>query len=375
MGQVMSVVDRLAGNPNSKLDAGNVVDVIGQIFNAVTAGYQRVATLEASTSLTAAEAPATAASVPATPATAETPIAIEVSPVEARTETVRAAPITVSATPRAQKAAAKKTAAVAVKSAPTAKTPEPAPAETKAPEVKADAPATAKATTKNKAGKATDKVAVKPSPAPEPLTEVVAVEDKDITIVESMIREHGSARAAAAVVDQNRTRGRKTAWQKIIEERADQELRDAAKTSKKVDAKGLADAIAGRNPKEVTEAEASRAYSLETTGYPFSHIERKPFMDPEKALGAKITCLIDGEQRTMMSRYIDAKYAMKPDEYIAHFALRPDYPMTADIYKKEKRRLAAVQELGKGKRTVEEAPPVQQPTPATTNRRSRKRAA
>jgi predicted transcriptional regulator len=204
-------------------------------------------------------------------------------------------------------------------------------------------------------------------------------EEKDQATADSMIAEHGSARAAAAYIEKNRTRGRKTAWQKIIEQKADDELRSAARNHKKINAEGLASAIAAK-PEGVSEAQAKKAYSLETTGYAFAHIDRKPVIDPEKALGAKITCLIDGVEKTMMSRYIDAQFAMSPEEYIAHFDLRPDYPMTADGYKGEKRRLAAVQGLGKGKRTTtaeEAAPaPVEEATPATvSNRRSRKRAA
>lgn len=387
MGQVMSVVDRLAGNPNSKLDATNVIDLINKLTETVSAGYQRVSDLETSTSLTAAVTPAkTAAEVttaPATSAPVQAPTVAEAAPAETPVAVVTETP-KATAAEQPVKAAAKRTASATVKSAPAPKTPAaktvakaPAPAPVvEAPAAKTETVAKvdpAKAPTKATA-KATKNV-TKEAPAP------VANEDKDVATAESMIQEHGSARAAAAYVEKNRTRGRKTAWQKIIEERADQELRAAAKTHKKINAEGLAAAIASaqqdRKDKksEVTDAQAAREYSLKTTGYPFSHIDRKPFMDPEKALGADITCLIDGSKRTMMSRYIDAKYAMTPEEYIAHFDLRPDYPMTADLYKKEKRRLAGEQGLGQRKAEEEAAAAVEQVTPATTKRRSRQRAA
>ncbi|MCS4089854.1 MucR family transcriptional regulator [Rhizobium sp. BK176] len=370
MDQVLSIVDRLAGNPNSKLDATNLVDVINKLTDTVSAGYQKVAALEASTSLTAAETPAvrTAAAPAATEtAQAEAPVVAETAPASAPAP----APAPVVSAPVAQptRSAAKKTASATIKSAPAVAAPT-APA--------AKAPAATKAAAPKTAAKSTARAAKKaPAPAPVPQAPMTA-EEKDQSIAESMIAEHGSARAAAAYVEKNRTRGRKTAWQKIIEERADQELRSAAKNHKKINAEGLAAAIAAK-PTGVSEAQAKKAYSLETTGYAFSHIDRKPVMDPEKALGAKITCLIDGVEKTMMSRYIAAEFAMSPEEYIAHFDLRPDYPMTADGYKGEKRRLAAVQGLGKGKRTTAEeaAPaPVEEATPATvSNRRSRKRAA
>ena len=376
MGQVMSVVDRMAGNPNSKLDVSNLIDTITKLTDVITAGYQRVASLETSTSLTAAVSPAAAAEVTTAPAPVAAPATAEVAPAATVTETVQPAPEV--------KAATKRTASASVKSAPAAKAPQAkaAKSQTKtapviqAPVVKAPEPAPEVApVTEAKAGRKSAKAAKGSKRASKqqeaaPMTQ----EQKDIATAESMIQEHGSARGAAAYVEKNRTRGRKTAWQKIIEERADQELRTAAKSHKKINADGLAAAIASIKGTDISEGQAARDYSLRTTGYAFSHLDRTPKVDPEKALGAKITCLIDGEKRTMMSRYIEAKYAMKPEEYIAHFDLRPDYPMTADTYKKEKRRLAEVQELGK--RKADDAVPVEeQATPAATNRRSRSRAA
>jgi predicted transcriptional regulator len=375
MDQVMSITDRLAGNPNSKLDVNNLFDFITKLTDTVTAGYHKVAVLEASTSLTAAETPAVKTVATAAPTAvaetvqAEAPVAAEPAPV------VAAAPAPSARTARPNKAAAKKTASATVKSAPAVEAPA-------APVLKAPASATPKAAAPKATAKSTAKASKKsaaPAPAPTPAPQgPMTAEEKDQATADSMIAEHGSARAAAAYIEKNRTRGRKTAWQKIIEERADQELRSSARNHKKINAEGLAAAIASK-PTEISEAQAKREYSLETTGYPFSFLDRKPVMDPEKALGTMITCLIDGAERTMMSRYIEAKYAMTPEEYIAHFDLRPDYPMTAGGYKEEKRRLAEVQELGKGKRTTEEAAPapaVEEATPATvSNRRSRKRAA
>jgi predicted transcriptional regulator len=352
MDHVMSVVDRLAGNPNSGLDVNNVVDTITKLQSTITAGYQRVLNLETSTSLTAAVTPAETA-VEVTASAPETATAVE-TPAEAPVEVANVAP---KATAKPTKAASKKTESTTVKSTPA---PKEIVSQTKA---------------------ATEEATAKPTEATNESAAPIVNEDKDVATAESMIKEHGSARAAAIYIEQNRTRGRKTAWQKIIEERADKELRSAAKNHKKINADGLASAIANaqqdRKDKKskITDAQAAREYSLKTTGYPFAHIDRKPVMDPEKALGAKITCLIDGVQKTMMSRYIDAKYAMSPEEYIAHFDLSPDYPMTADLYRNEKRRLAEEQGLGQRGGEEEAAPVVEQVTPATTKRRSRQRAA
>ncbi|MCV9963620.1 MucR family transcriptional regulator [Pararhizobium sp. BT-229] len=48
-----------------------------------------------------------------------------------------------------------------------------------------------------------------------------------------------------------------------------------------------------------------------------------------------IYCLFDNERRTMLTRYIEAKYGMTPDEYRAYCGLPADYPMTAKNYIEE----------------------------------------
>lgn len=332
MEQVMSVMDKMAGNPNSKLDATNFGDVMSNVTDVLISGYRKVDAYNSSTSLTAAEQPATVSSAPApVPAAAPAPVA-ETAP--AQVTEIAEATVAPAIAPQPERTAAKKTATNTIKSAPAKKT-----------------------------GKAANKAA--PAPAPVTPAPVEVDQNEDVATADSMIREHGSARQALAYLDANKKRGRKTAWHKIIEERAEKELREAP-TMGVPDADAIAQAMAAGKTREEASAEL--------TGYKFADISRTPIMDPEKALvGTKMTCLIDGAKRTMMSRYLDSKFGMSPEEYRAHFNLRSDYPMTTDSYKNEKRRLAEVQQLGKRRPAqAEAAAPAEA---ATTTRKTRTRKA
>lgn len=99
----------------------------------------------------------------------------------------------------------------------------------------------------------------------------------------------------------------------------------------------------------VMEAEAEAA-EPEEPPYKFADLSREPVMDPEEAIkGDILICLIDGEPRKMMSRWLSSRYNMTPEEYIAHFNLRDNYPMTSPGYSNEKRLYAKKQGLGTSK--------------------------
>lgn len=327
MDQVLAIMEKMAGNPNSQINAANVVQIMNQVTDTVIDGYKRVAELQTSTSLTAAEKPATVPQV-----------------ATAQTETQEAAPVAQPAAGPVQTETA---------------TAEEAPAVAAAPKAAAKRTSSDSNTMRSTASKKAEGPKVEETVAQAPEPQPVLPVDEDTATAESMIREHGSAEAALKVLEENRKRGRKSAWHKIIEARADEERRAAPKKSGKVNAQALAEAIArGKTPEEA---------SAEQTGYKFAHISRKPVMDPEKAIGAtEITCLIDGVKRTMMSRYLKSEHHMTPKEYIAHFGLRDDYPMTTQGYRTEKRRLAEIQKLGKRKAEEAAAAPAQ--TPAASNR-------
>ncbi len=59
-----------------------------------------------------------------------------------------------------------------------------------------------------------------------------------------------------------------------------------------------------------------------------------------------IVCLIDGERRKMLHRYLKARYVISPEEYRKHFGLPSDYPMTAPGYSAQKSVEAMQQGLG-----------------------------
>lgn len=77
-------------------------------------------------------------------------------------------------------------------------------------------------------------------------------------------------------------------------------------------------------------------------GYKFAHISRTPFnnMDPEDAIKPdSIINLIDGVEQTFIKRALATKYGMTPEEYRAHFGLRPDYPVVAPNYAKKRQEI------------------------------------
>jgi predicted transcriptional regulator len=356
MVQVLSIIERLAANPNSNLTATNVTQVIDSVHETVMKGYKKVAEFQASTSLSTADR-----------STAETPrtetATTVTAEVAAPTQTISAPVAPVISAP---KAAAKATDVEIVKS--------PAPKQAKKEEQPAKVEETV-AEVEETVAEVEETVAdIEETVADveETVAEPDQTLDEDRMVVASMIEEHGSAVAALAVLEANRKRGRKAAWHKLIEAKADEERRAAPMKSAMVDPQALAEALkSGKTAEEVSQ---------EQTGYKFAHISRVPIMDPEKAIGKQmITCLIDGVARTMMSRYLKSDHNMTPKEYIAHFGLRPDYPMTSPTYREEKRRLAAVQKLGKRKpesvKQTTTATAEKAATAGSTNRRTRTRKA
>lgn len=255
-------------------------------------------------------------------------------------------------------------------------------------EVKEDAaepapPASGKDESKATKASARRKAPAKKKAPAKPETLLPRKGDTDEQVAERFINEYGSARVANEMVRTIKRRGRKAEWQKMIEARAREEIRSAPLT-----ADSYVAAIAGNG-----KAGSSGAQSA---GYKFAHIPREPIMDPEEAIGFEnITCLIDGSKRTMLQRYLRTTFGMEPDEYRAHFNLRDDYPMTAEAYSKEKRDLAKQQGLGKGnakepepeakpvksksgktaKSKAAPAAPAKRAKPASTNRKTRRRAA
>lgn len=162
-----------------------------------------------------------------------------------------------------------------------------------------------------------------PRPVPEPAViwdlRRKGVEIDTITQVDAWVAEWGSARdALEAVLRGRELRGRRPEFVKILEIAADDEER-----------------------REVDEL-------IEAGEYKFAKIPRTPVAPIEGSVTDEhIVCLVDGSKRTMLSRYLKAKFRMTPREYIIHFGLPSDYPMTATRYRDTKSDLAVHQGLGK----------------------------
>jgi predicted transcriptional regulator len=289
--QALEIVKTLAMNPSGNLTADNVGTVMDKVVDAAVKAHRRFIDLMSS-------------STSAQPIAAAAPVASPVEMVEARIAKIKsdsaAAPV-VAPTPAPVVAAAEEEPVVSVRGS-------------AAPEEEA----TAEAEVPDFGG------------------------DEDQMLAYNMVLEHGSAQAAAATFESKR--GRKPRYQKLIEDQAKAEIRNAPNAGK---VPAMAAAVSH-------VAEGSPAVSSGT--YKFAHIDRKPHMDPQKAIKYEgIVCLIDGESRTMLSRYLKAVHKMTPQEYIAHFNLPDDYPMTAQSYSDQKRKLAEKQGLGKY-RTKEATP-------------------
>jgi len=65
-----------------------------------------------------------------------------------------------------------------------------------------------------------------------------------------------------------------------------------------------------------------------------------------------IVCLEDGKKFKMLKRHLKTDHNMTPKDYRVRWGLRPDYPMTAPNYAKERSALAKKIGLGRKTKTV-----------------------
>ena len=73
-----------------------------------------------------------------------------------------------------------------------------------------------------------------------------------------------------------------------------------------------------------------------------------PFMDPQEAIqGDGIVCLIDGEKRKFLSRYVRQVHGLGWEEYLRRFDLPADYPRTSKDVIEQRKELAIERGLGK----------------------------
>lgn len=73
-----------------------------------------------------------------------------------------------------------------------------------------------------------------------------------------------------------------------------------------------------------------------------------PFMDPQEAIQDDgIVCLIDGEKRKFLSRYVRQVHGLGWEEYLRRFDLPSDYPRTSKDVIAQRKELAIERGLGK----------------------------
>ncbi|MBY5475725.1 MucR family transcriptional regulator [Rhizobium leguminosarum] len=98
-----------------------------------------------------------------------------------------------------------------------------------------------------------------------------------------------------------------------------------------------------------------------------------PFMDPQEAIqGDGIICLIDGEKRKFLSRYVRQVHGLEWHEYLRRFDLPDDYPRTSKDVIAQRAKAATERGFGKHDRipNVEEQVQVTIPVRRTFGRRS-----
>jgi len=63
-----------------------------------------------------------------------------------------------------------------------------------------------------------------------------------------------------------------------------------------------------------------------------------------------IVCLEDGKRLKTLKRHLRAAFGLSPEEYRAKWQLPPDYPMVAETYSEQRRKLAKRIGLGRQRR-------------------------
>jgi predicted transcriptional regulator len=63
-----------------------------------------------------------------------------------------------------------------------------------------------------------------------------------------------------------------------------------------------------------------------------------------------LVCLICGKKQKLLKRHLAGEHELTPDEYRQRFGLKPDYPVVAPNYAKQRRELALSIGLGRPKK-------------------------
>jgi predicted transcriptional regulator len=85
----------------------------------------------------------------------------------------------------------------------------------------------------------------------------------------------------------------------------------------------------------------------------FATTAAQPAAGPEPAVPVRhsirpdhLVCLVCGKKQKLLKRHLKEEHTLTPAEYRDAFRLKPDYPMVAPSYTKQRRELAAKSGLG-----------------------------
>jgi predicted transcriptional regulator len=98
----------------------------------------------------------------------------------------------------------------------------------------------------------------------------------------------------------------------------------------------------------LVDAVASELRKASTT------IEQPPELKPAPAVPVRrsirpdhLVCLVCGKPQKTLKRHLGAAHGLTPDEYRERFELKPDYPMIAPNYARQRSELAVQSSLGR----------------------------
>lgn len=109
---------------------------------------------------------------------------------------------------------------------------------------------------------------------------------------------------------------------------------------RRFDGKTVVTRFSDLSPEDLDEMNAGPAIRIESYA--------PPFMDPQEAIQDDgIICLIDGEKRKFLSRYVRQVHGLSWEEYLRRFDLPADYPRTSKDVIEQRKELAIERGLGK----------------------------
>jgi predicted transcriptional regulator len=107
------------------------------------------------------------------------------------------------------------------------------------------------------------------------------------------------------------------------------------------DVAGLITAVAG----QLSKAGAEPEQAMEEKPEPAVSLRRSVRPD-------HLVCLVCGKPQKMLKRHLAVRHDLSPAEYRERFGLKPDYPMTAPNYARQRREVALATGLGRLKEST-----------------------